>query len=55
MGDDLRRHPLVVRKATLESLLERAASGLRFNEHLDQQNGPFVFRHACKLGLEGIV
>jgi bifunctional non-homologous end joining protein LigD len=28
-GDDLRREPLDIRKATLASLLKRAASGLR--------------------------
>ena len=33
----------------------RAGPGLRFNEHMDEQNGPLVFLHACKLGLEGIV
>jgi bifunctional non-homologous end joining protein LigD len=54
-GDDLRRDPLAVRKATLASLLARAAAGLRFNEHLDEADGPLVFAHACKLGLEGIV
>jgi ATP-dependent DNA ligase len=54
-GDDLRRDPLAVRKTTLASLLARAAPGLRFNEHMDEQNGPLVFQHACKLGLEGIV
>ena len=54
-GDDLRREPLVVRQATLASLLARAASGLRLNEHLDEQDGPLVFQHACRLGLEGIV
>jgi bifunctional non-homologous end joining protein LigD len=54
-GDDLRRDPLTVRKATLEGLLERAASGVRFNEHLDNEDGPLVFLHACKLGLEGLV
>jgi ATP-dependent DNA ligase len=54
-GDDLRRDPLAVRKATLASLLTRAAPGLRFNEHLNDQDGPLVFAHACKLGLEGIV
>jgi hypothetical protein len=47
-GDDLRRDPLEVRKATLERLLARAASGLRYNEHLDQEDGPLVFLHACK-------
>ncbi len=54
-GDDLRREPLAVRKATLASLLARAASGLYFNEHLDEEDGPLVFAYACKLGLEGIV
>ena len=39
----------------LTSLLARAATGLRFNEHMDNQNGPLVFQHACKLGPEGIV
>jgi ATP-dependent DNA ligase len=32
-GDDLRRDPLNVRKATLASVLARAARGLRLNEH----------------------
>ena len=25
------------------------------NEHLEHENGEVVFRHACKIGLEGIV
>jgi bifunctional non-homologous end joining protein LigD len=54
-GDDLRRDPLVVRKATLASVVARAAPGLRLNEHLDEEDGPLVFEHACKMGLEGIV
>ncbi len=54
-GNDPRRQPLNVRKATLTSLLARAAAGLRFNEHLSSEDGPTVFLHACKLGLEGIV
>jgi ATP dependent DNA ligase domain len=52
-GEDLRREPLGVRKATLASVLARAAAGLRFNEHLQGEDGPLVFRHACKLGLRG--
>ena len=51
----MRRDPLAVRKATLASVLKRAASGLRFTNHLDEADGPLVFQHACKLGLEGIV
>jgi bifunctional non-homologous end joining protein LigD len=54
-GDDLRREPLEVRKATLASVLTRAGSGLRLNEHLEHEDGEIVFHHACKLGLEGIV
>jgi bifunctional non-homologous end joining protein LigD len=53
-GDDLRRDPLNVRKATLASVLARAAPGLRLNEHLEA-DGADVFHHACMLGLEGIV
>jgi bifunctional non-homologous end joining protein LigD len=54
-GDDLRCEPLAVRKATLASLLARVAPGVRFNEHIDEKDGPLVFAQACKLGLEGIV
>jgi bifunctional non-homologous end joining protein LigD len=54
-GDDVRRDPLAVRKATLGRILARAPLGMRFNEHLDEEDGPLVFHHACKLGLEGIV
>ena len=53
-GEDLRREPLEVRKATLASVIARAASGLRLNEYIEH-DGPTVFAHACKLGLEGIV
>ena len=54
-GDDLRRDPLQVRKATLASTLTKAGAGIRFNEHLECDDGEIVFRHACKMGLEGIV
>jgi len=53
-GDDMRRDPLEVRKATLRSMLAKAGLGLRFNEHMEG-DGPTVFAHACKMGLEGIV
>ena len=36
-------------------MLSRAVPGLRFNEHMEETDGPLVFQHACKLGLEGIV
>jgi bifunctional non-homologous end joining protein LigD len=44
-----------VTEFTLASLLLRAASGLRFNEHLEHADGPLVLAHACQLGLDGIV
>jgi len=53
-GDDLRRDPLEVRKATLASIVAKASPGIRFNEHIEG-DGPTVFAHACKMGLEGIV
>src|SRR5262245_19346172 len=53
-GDDLRREALHTRKATLASLIKRAAPGLRLNVHIEA-DGPTVFAHACKMGLEGIV
>jgi bifunctional non-homologous end joining protein LigD len=53
-GDDLRRDPLDVRKATLRSVLTKVGHGIRWNEHIEG-DGPTVFAHACKLGLEGIV
>ena len=43
-----------VRKATLRSMLAKAGLGLRFNEHIEG-DGPTIFAHACKMGLEGIV
>src|SRR5262245_31528416 len=52
-GDDLRRDPLEVRKATLASIVSKASAGIRFNEHIEG-DGPTVFAHACKLGLEAL-
>ena len=54
-GTDLRREPLEVRKATLASILRKSRPGVRLNEHLEHSEGDVVFRHACKMGLEGIV
>jgi len=53
-GDDLRRDMLEVRKAMLASIVAKASPGIRFNEHMEG-DGPTVFAHACKMGLEGIV
>ena len=54
-SQDLRLESLGVRKATLAKVLARAAPGLRLNEHMEEEDGPLVFHHACKLGPEGIV
>jgi bifunctional non-homologous end joining protein LigD len=53
-GKDMKREPYEVRKAALASVLRQGRPGLRINEHLDYP-GDMVFRHACKMGLEGIV
>jgi bifunctional non-homologous end joining protein LigD len=53
-GKDFRREPFEVRKATLASLLRSSSLGVRLNEHLTH-DGDIVYRHACKLGCEGIV
>jgi bifunctional non-homologous end joining protein LigD len=45
----------VVRKATITSVVAKARAGIRFNEHMEFDDGETVFRHACKMGLEGIV
>src|SRR5262249_52681628 len=46
-GDDLRRDPLEVRKATLASIVAKASPGIRLNEHTEG-DGPTIFAHACK-------
>ena len=53
-GADLRPLPLSDRKAKLARLLARKPAGIVLNEHTDE-DGATVFRHACKLGFEGIV
>jgi bifunctional non-homologous end joining protein LigD len=51
-GDDLRREPIEVRKATLASVLRKSRHGIRLNEHLEHLEGVVVFQHACKMWLE---
>jgi ATP-dependent DNA ligase len=53
-GEDLRREPIEVRKATLKGLLRRAQSGIAFNRHFEV-DGIIVYQQACALGCEGIV
>jgi bifunctional non-homologous end joining protein LigD len=54
-GRDLRRDPWEVRRATLTSLLRGAGHGMQLSGHIDSADGDAVFRHACSMGLEGIV
>jgi len=53
-GEDLRREPIEVRKATLKGLLRRAQPGIAFNRHFEL-DGTIVYEQACALGCEGIV
>jgi bifunctional non-homologous end joining protein LigD len=46
--------PLEERRARLRTTLRRARLSLRVVEHLEG-DGEAIFRHACALGLEGIV
>jgi bifunctional non-homologous end joining protein LigD len=54
-GTDLRRDSGEVRRATLQSVLRRARDGIGLSEHLTMTDGNTIFRHACAMGLEGIV
>jgi ATP-dependent DNA ligase len=53
-GDDLRRRPLVERKAALAKLLIRSRGGIQYVEHAEG-HGDKMFAAVCDLGLEGIV
>jgi bifunctional non-homologous end joining protein LigD len=55
-GFDLTKATLVDRKGLLERIIVARGRGLplRFSEHL-AQDGPVMFEHACRLGLEGII
>jgi bifunctional non-homologous end joining protein LigD len=53
-GKDQRALPLEERKARLTDLLAPGVGGIELSEHIEA-DGATVFRHACKLGCEGIV
>jgi bifunctional non-homologous end joining protein LigD len=54
-GDDLRDLPLIDRKRRLSKLLGRAKRrAIQYNNHFTD-DGPTVFEHVCRMGLEGIV
>jgi bifunctional non-homologous end joining protein LigD len=53
-GRDLTPLPLVERKRLLSTLVGKSGDPIRLSEHLDDK-GEIVLRHACRMGLEGIV
>jgi DNA ligase D-like protein (predicted ligase) len=53
-GEDLTGEPLRIRKERLEALLAKAPPGLQYSEH-HLGSGETFYRHACKLGIEGVV
>jgi bifunctional non-homologous end joining protein LigD len=53
-GEDLTLEPLRVRKERLQALLARAPARLQYSDH-HVGSGESFYRHACKLGVEGVV
>lgn len=55
-GADLKPLPLATRKAALSKLLRRGhdRAHLRFSRSLHER-GPVLLKHACRMGLEGII
>src|SRR6478752_3859014 len=54
-GDDLRKLPLTMRKTNLARLLARRVDGIHLAPFEHGEIGPDLFRHACLIGLEGLV
>jgi bifunctional non-homologous end joining protein LigD len=54
-GYDLRRVPLIERKRALKDVLAKAPAKIVYSEPFESADGETVFRHACRMGLEGIV
>ena len=53
-GYDLTGTPLIRRKEALRALVGDGAGPLRFSDHFEE-SGEVVLRHACRLGLEGVI
>jgi bifunctional non-homologous end joining protein LigD len=53
-GEDLRSLQLEERKRRLQYLVSKVRDGIEYNDHLEG-DGAEIFRHACRLGHEGIV
>jgi bifunctional non-homologous end joining protein LigD len=54
-GHDLRGLPLIERKRALQEVLAKAPSKISYADFVVLHDGERVFRHACRLGAEGIV
>ena len=54
-GDDRRKLPLTMRKTNLAQLLARRVDGIHLAPFEQGEIGPYLFRHACLMGLEGLV
>ena len=54
-GDDIRKLPLSMRKTNLSRLLARRVDGIFLSDFEQGEIGPDLFRHACLMGLEGMV
>ena len=54
-AQDLRGVELIGRRRMLQKALKKAGPALRFSEHMAGADGEAMFRHACAMGLEGIV
>ncbi|MDK1386478.1 DNA ligase D [Sinorhizobium sp. 8-89] len=54
-GYDLRRVPLIERKRALREVLEDGAGTIAYVDYLELDEGEAIYRHACEMGLEGIV
>ena len=54
-GEDLRKLPLSMRRANLARLLARRVDGIFLSDIEQGEIVPDLFRHACLMGLEGLV
>jgi len=54
-GEDVRKLPLSMRKTNLSRLFARRVDGIFLSDFEQGEIGPDLFRHACLLGLEGLV
>jgi bifunctional non-homologous end joining protein LigD len=54
-AQDVRGVELIGRRRMLQKALRKAGPVLRISEHLSTEQGEAMFRHACAMGLEGIV